>query len=273
MGDGEKILETLQEIKFQNISLGNVVTSLVIAIVCLIAIKVILSMLDKFLEKSYIERSLHSFIKTSVKIILYFVAVLAVCEKLNIGITSFVALFGVFGLAVSLAFQGILSNVAGGLSVLITKPFVVGNFVEIGEIKGTVIDINFIYTKINAGDNRIISIPNAQITGAKIINYSEQANRRVDLEISASYEDDINKVKKTINDVIQNIDLVLKEKPILVRVKEYKDSSISYVVRVWTKNENYWDVYFDLTEGIKKGFDDNGISMPFNQLEVKIKKD
>lgn len=273
MGDAQKIVETLKEIKIQNISMGNVATALVLAIICLIVIKIVLSILDKFLKKSFIEKSLHSFIRTSVKIVLYFVAVLAVCEKLNIGITSFVALFGVFGLAISLAFQGLLSDVAGGLSILITKPFVVGNFVEIGDIKGTVIDINFIYTRINAGDNKIISIPNAQITGAKIINYSEKENRRVDLEISASYGDDINKVKKTISDVVLNNDMVLKEEPILVRVKEYKDSSISYVVRAWTKNENYWDVYFDLTEGIKKGFDDNGISMPFNQLEVKIKKD
>lgn len=273
MGDAEKIVETIKEIRVQNISLSNVVAAFVLALVYLIIIKIVLGILDKFLKKSYVERSLHSFIRTSVKIVLYFVAVLAICEKLNIGITSFIALFGVFGLAVSLAFQGLLSDVAGGLSILITKPFAVENFVEIGDIKGTVIDINFIYTKINAGDNKIISIPNAQITGAKIINYSAKENRRVDLEISASYEDDINKVKKTINDVIQNNELVLKEEPILVRVKEYKESSISYVVRAWTKNENYWDVYFDLTEGIKKGFDDNGISMPFNQLEVKLKKD
>ena len=181
-------------------------------------------------------------------------------------------MFVVFGLAISLAFQGLLSNVAGGLTVLITKPFIVGNFIEIGDIKGSVIDIDFIYTKINAGDNKVISIPNAQITGAKIINYSMKENRRVDLEISASYGDDINKVKQTINKVINDNELVLKEEPILVRVKEYKDSSVSYLVQVWAKNADYKEVYFSLLEGIKAHFDKNGLSMPYNQLDVKIKE-
>lgn len=269
----DQVVESFGKINFQNISLMKLGVALVLALICIVAIKIILNIIDKFLKQSRIERSLHTFIKTFARIVLYFVAILIVSEKLDIGITSFVTLFGVFGLAISLAFQGLLSNVAGGLTVLITKPFVVGNFVEIGDIKGSVIDIDFIYTKINAGDNKIISIPNAQITGAKIVNYSMKESRRVDLEISASYEDDISKVKQTISDVINDNALVLKEEPILVRVKEYKDSSISYVVRVWTKNENYWEVYFDLMEDIKKRFDKNGISMPFNQLEVKIKKD
>ena len=267
------VVESFSKINLQNISFMKAGVAVALALISIIAIKIIMSILDRFLKRSRIERSLHTFIKTFVRIVLYFVAILIVSEKLDIGITSFVTLFGVFGLAISLAFQGLLSNVAGGLTVLITKPFIVGNFVEIGDIKGSVVDIDFIYTKINAGDNKIISIPNAQITGAKIINYSMKENRRVDLEISASYEDDINKVKQTINDVINDNTMVLKEEPILVRVKEYKDSSISYVVRLWTKNENYWDVYFDIMEGIKERFDKNGISMPFNQLEVKIKKD
>lgn len=261
----------VEKIKGQGISPGACVSAILLAFVSIVIIKVVLRVLDKGLKKSKIEKSLHTFIKTSVKIALYFLATMVVSEKLNIDTTSFITLFGALGLTVTLATQGLVSNIAGGVTGLITKPFVVGDFVEIGDVSGIVVDIGFVYTKINSGDNRIIFIPNSQVTGAKIINYTLKESRRVDIEVSASYEDDIDKVKSVINDVIKDNEMVLKDEPIVVRVKEYKDSGISYTVKVWAKNQNFWEVYFDLMEGIKKKFDREGISMPYNQLEVKIK--
>lgn len=261
----------VERIKGQGISLGACVSAILLACISIVIIKVVLRVLDKGLKKSKIEKSLHTFIKTSVKIALYFLAAMVVSEKLNIDTTSFITLFGALGLTVTLATQGLVSNIAGGVTGLITKPFVVGDFVEIGDVSGVVVDIGFVYTKINSGDNRIIFIPNSQVTGAKIINYTLKESRRVDIEVSASYEDDIDKVKSAINDVIKDNEMVLKSEPIVVRVKEYKDSGISYIVKVWAKNQNFLEVYFDLMEGIKKKFDREGISMPYNQLEVKIK--
>lgn len=261
----------VEKIKGQGISMGTFASAVFLALVSIVVIKIVLRILDKGLKKSKIEKSLHTFIKTAVKIALYFLAAMVVSEKLNIDTTSFITLFGALGLTVTLATQGLVSNIAGGVTGLITKPFIVGDFVEIGDVSGVVIDIGFVYTKINSGDNKIIFIPNSQVTGAKIINYTVKESRRVDLEISASYEDDIDKVKAVINDVIKDNDMVLKDEPIVVRVKEYKDSSINYVVKVWTKNQNFGEVYFDLMEDIKRKFDKEGISIPYNQLEVKIK--
>ena len=261
----------VEKIKGQGISMGSLASAALLALVSIVIIKVVLRILDKGLKKSRIEKSLHTFIKTAVKIALYFLAAMVVSEKLNIDTTSFITLFGALGLTITLATQGLVSNIAGGVTGLITKPFVVGDFVEIGDVSGVVVDIGFVYTKINSGDNRIIFIPNSQVTGAKIINYTVKESRRVDIEVSASYENDIDKVKDAINDVVRDNEMVLKDEPIVVRVKEYKDSSIGYIVKVWAKNQNFWEVYFDLMEGIKKKFDKEGISMPYNQLEVKIK--
>ncbi|MBP5426709.1 MAG: mechanosensitive ion channel family protein [Clostridiales bacterium] len=261
----------LEKFKIKEIPFTTIISVVLLTLVCLTLIKMILKLVDRCLKKSRIERSLHTFIKTTIKIGLYFLAALVISEKLNIGIKSFVALFSVLGLSFSLASQGLLSNVAGGITTLITKPFVVGDFVEIGGAKGVVIDIDFVHTKINSGDNEIVSIPNSQVATARISNYTVKDDRRVDLEVTASYDDDIEKVKSSINYVIRKNNMVLQEKPVFVRVKEYKDSGISYIVKVWAKNEYFNDVYHDLLEGIKKKFDEDGISMPYNQLEVKIK--
>lgn len=253
------------------ISFVNLFQALLLMLVGIVIIKLVLRTLNKGLERSKIERSLHTFIKTTVKIALYVLVVLVVGEQLGIETKSLSVFVGALGLIIPLASQGLASNIAGGVTALITKPFVVGDFVEIGEVKGTIADIGFVYTQINSGDNKIIFIPNSQVTGAKIINYTSKDKRRVDINVSASYEDDIEKVKSAIEDVVRENDRVIKDDPILVRVCEYNDSSIGYVVRAWVSNQDFGEVYFDLIEGIKKKFDQEGISMPYNQLEVKIK--
>ncbi len=264
------IIEAFSKVNFKDLQAKEIGAIILFILVCFIAIKIILKMVSKFLKKSRIEESLHVFIKTSVKVILYLIAFVIISDKLGIGIT-FVTIFGVFGLAISLACQGLLSNIAGGITVIMTKPFVVHDFVDIGDANGEVVEISFIYTKINAGDNRIISIPNAKVVDSKIVNYSTESSRRVELLVSASYEDDIEKVKKSIKKVIDSNSLVLKDKEVSIRVKEYASSGINYLIYAWTKGINYKQVYFDLLEGIKYEFDKNEISMPYNQVEVKMK--
>lgn len=187
---------------------------------------------------------------------------------LGVPMTSMIAVIGSCGLAVGLALQGSLSNIAGGFIILVFKPFAVGDFITSGDIVGTVEDISIFHTKVLTVDNRRIIVPNSTISNATLTNVSALKDRRVDLTFQASYNDDIRKVENTILGVLESHPLVMKDPAPFVRLSAHKDSALEYTVRVWCSAENYWDVYFDLIRDVKYAFDKEGITVPYPQLTV-----
>lgn len=256
-----------------NFTLSAILRAVIIFLVCIIAVKVLMRVFNKLILKMNVDKSLHAFIRTTVKILLYFVAVIIVADSLGIPITSLIAVLSVAGLALSLAIQGVLSNIAGGIMVLSSKPFGVGDYIEAGGVGGTVKEIGLAYTKLATADNKLIYIPNSDISASQIVNYSANDARRIEIKIGASYDDSIEDVKKALNEVIANNDVLQEPAKPFVNVSAYQDSYIEYVVRVWVENAKYWDVHFKMLEDIKASFDKNKITMTYNHLNVHMMKD
>lgn len=271
---GKNTLESLEEIlgfSFGGFSLGNLISSIILFVIGYLIVKLICRTVHQMIQKLPVEETLYTFIESIVKIVLYFLLVLVVAKNLGIDITSFIALLSVVGLAVSLAIESSLSNLAGGVTILYTKPFVKGDFIEAGGVSGTVQEIGLVYTKILSPDNKLIQIPNKEIADEKITNYTHQAERRVDLVINASYDSPIENVKAALMDAMNNNSYVLQnpDGP-MTGVLEYGASSISYVARIWVKKENYWLAYYQLMEAVKTSFDKYGCEMTYDHMNVHI---
>ena len=189
---------------------------------------------------------------------------------LGIDTTSFVALFTVGTLAVSLAIQSVISNFASGIILVTNHPFREGDFVEVAGVSGTVIKISLFATKIKTTDNKVIFVPNSAVAGGSIVNYSAEKKRRVDLVFGVAYGTDIDKVKLTVQSVLDEHELVLHDDGYTVRLNEQGDSSLNFVCRCWVNSEDYWTVYFDINEAIVKRFELEGIEIPYNKLDVNI---
>jgi small conductance mechanosensitive channel len=196
--------------------------------------------------------------------------ILAALAQLGIQTTSFIAVIGAAGLAVGLALQGSLANFAAGVLMVIFRPFQVGDFIEGAGVSGIVEEMQIFTTQLRTPDNKTIIIPNAKITGDNVTNYTRKDKRRVDLVIGVSYRDEIGKVKGVVADVLNGDERVLKDPAPTIAVLELGDSSVNFAVRPWVRTEDYWDVYFETTEKIKKRFDAEGISIPFPQRDVHL---
>lgn len=252
-------------------ALKTVLFAALLLAVCLVVKAILLRLLDRALDKlTHVEKSLHTFIRSMANILLWFVTLMAVAESLGIDATSLLALVSILGLAVSLSVKDSLSNLAGGLTILGTKPFTVGDYVEIGDTGGTIREIGLVYTKLTTLDNRQILLPNSTVVEAKVVNYTSEPLRRVDLVVSASYDAPVEKVKATLQQVISSHPKVLLDPPPFARLTGFGESAMDYAVRVWCENPDYWTVYHDLLEGIKEAFDREGISIPYPQVEVKL---
>jgi len=228
------------------------------------------NLVTKALTKAKLDETLTKFIQNLCYIILLVFVVIAALSCLGIQTASFIAIVGAAGLAVGLALQGSLANFASGVLMLVFKPFKVGDFVEMAGAKGTVKEIQIFNTVLASPDNVRVIIPNAHATGGNILNYSVNGTRRVDLTVGVSYEDDLKKAQQAIEQILVSDDRILKEPAPTVAVSELGNSSVTFVVRPWVKSENYWDVYFDITAKIKHGLDENGISIPYPQLDVHM---
>ncbi|WP_297214458.1 mechanosensitive ion channel family protein [uncultured Flavonifractor sp.] len=264
--------ETLQSVSgfFNDLNLQKILTIALLFIGCMVVMKVILKLVDRAFFRLEVEKSLHTFIHAALRVILWLLTVCIVLDYMGVPMTSLVALLGVLGLAVSLAIQGTLSNLAGGLQILVSKPFKAGDYVEAGGVGGTVKEVGLAYTKLATVDNKVISVPNGQISGEKITNYSTAEQRRVDLVFGVSYHAPPERVIACIRDVIAAHPKALPQPEPFVRMSALKDSAIEYTLRVWCANGDYWDLYFDLLEQIKAAFDRCGIEIPYNQLDVRI---
>lgn len=227
----------------------------------------IMRIISKILKKK-VEPLMHMFIKNSAVILIWIVIIIAAMAELGINTTSVITMLGTAGVAISLALQGSLSNIASGLLLMVSKVLRGGDFVSINGVEGKVISTDLMFTHLDTTDNKHIAVPNSGITATNIINYTYNATRRVDLEFTAGYEDDISRVKAALEHICENTVGILNEPAYSINVKGYDDSAIRYSVKVWCARDNYWDVYFAVTEKVKEEFDRRGISIPFNQIDV-----
>lgn len=254
-------------------ALGKLLWAVLLAVLCLVVIKLVLKLLDQGLSRSELDHKIKKMIRFTVKLVLLFIAVIIIMGYLNIPVTSLVAVLSVAGLAVSLAVQNFLGNVAGGVQLIASKPFQEGDFVECGGCSGTVQDMGLFYTKLLTPDNKLIQLPNSAVIGATITNYSSQPTRRVEHKVSASYDAPVELVEKTLLGLIRSTPGTLSDPAPTVRVSNYGDNAIEYVVRVWCASADFWDVYFDLLDGMKPAFDRAGIEMTYPHVNVHMVKE
>ncbi len=252
-------------------ALDKVLHAVLVLVIGILVIRIVTKLLRGGLEKSHLEKAAHSLILSLAKVAMYILLGLSVASSLDIDVTGIVALASVLTLAVSLSLQNMLTNVIGGFTILSTHPFHSGDYVEIAGQSGTVQEINMTYTRLATFDNKLISIPNSAVVAAQIVNYSAADTRRVDTPVSASYDAPTQKV---IDALVQagTMDNVLLTPAPSACVSSYGDSAIAYTLRVWVKTEDYWDVYFALTQRVKDVFDEQGITMTYPHLNVHLDK-
>lgn len=265
----EKILDTLVE---YGLKLGkNILIALVVYFIATRLIKWVLKLLTKALNRGRLEPIVVKFVYSIVKIGLYVLLFIAVVSILGIPTTTFVTLFGTVTLSVGLALQGSLANLAGGVLILIFKPFKVGDYIVACGEEGTVVGIDVFYTKLATVDNKTIVIPNGTLANSSLKNVTAADERRLDIQIGISYESDIKTAKDILSGIINRNENILKEKPVNVFVASLDASQVTLETRGWVSSEKYWETKWALTEQYKLALDENGIEIPFNQLSVTIK--
>ncbi len=274
--DPNRIMEFLQNNGLDAgtfVALGkNIIVALLIYYIGRFIIRMVVGGLRKVLQRQNVDKTLETFVCNLVRIVLLVMVIIAAIGALGIQTTSFIAIFGAAGLAVGLALQGSLSNFAAGVLIVLFRPYRVGDFVEAAGISGTVEQVQILTTVLKTPDNKKIIVPNSQIMDSIITNYSANATRRVDLTVGVSYDDDIDKVTATLRELVAADERILEEPECLIKVQALADSSVNFIVRPWVKTADYWGVYFDLTEAIKKRFDEEDITFPFPQQDVHVYK-
>lgn len=249
---------------------------LLIAIIILVVGFKLIKLLIKILSKSKVfnklERSVQTFLKSFISIALKIVLFIIAAGVIGIPMTSLITILGSAGIAIGLALQGGLSNIAGGLMILIFKPYKVGDYISYEGTEGTVLDISMFYTKLTTVDNKIVTIPNSNISSSVVIDYTANKKRRIDLDFSVDYKSDIEKVKKVLKDVISKQELVLKDEDIIIWMTKHDDSAIIFSTYSWVKTSDYLKCKAAILEDVKKAFDKNNISIPYPQVDVHLDK-
>ena len=271
--EANKFLQSLEGYIPKIISFGiQVLCALIIFIVGKLLIKITLKICKKFFEKTNMEISVKKFLLSLIKAILYIILVITMCAQIGIETTSFVAVIGSAGLALGLALQGSLSNFAGGVLILLLKPFKVGDYIveSSGGKEGTVQKIDIFYTTLVTPDNKMTVIPNGNLSNASLTNVTSFDTRRLDIEIGISYSADITKAKELLVKISKENAYVLADNEIFPYVSNLDSSQVTLGLRVWTKTADYWNAKFQIMETIKKEFDNNNIEIPFNQLVVHV---
>lgn len=266
----DKVLEALWNwVKTTGV---KILIAIVVLIVSFFIIKVVTNRIKKRMQKNKkVDKTISKTLLRCGNILAKILVIVALVSYLGIDTSGVTALITSLGVCVGLAVNGALSNLAGGFLILITRPFKIDDFIEAEGYSGTVIDIRITDTKIRTPDNKIVYLPNGKLSAAEIVNYSEEATRRVDITFGISYDNDFEKAKSILMDLSNQHAKVLKDPAPSVRMSEQGDSSINLTLKVWVLNGDYWDVKFDLLEAAKKAFDENHIEIPYNQLDVHIK--
>lgn len=257
---------------FASLYLGKIILSIIIFFVGRFVINWLLEKLDVLFKNRKIDVSLARFSHSALNAVLYIILIINIAVLLGFNMAAFVTILGAAGLAVGLALQGSLSNLAGGVLILIFRPFNVGDYIEAHGHAGIVKDIQILYTVIDTLDNRRVVIPNSDVSNSSMTNYTAYDTRRVDLTFGVGYGTKIEEVKAAVQKVIEANSKIMKDPAPFVRLQEHGGSSLNYVVRVWCKTADYWDVFFDMQEEVKREFDAKGIEIPFPQMDVHMIK-
>lgn len=236
------------------------------------AVKWAVRFCNKALDKAGIDIGVNKFICSILKFGIYAVVIIIILDVMGIQTASLIAVFGSAALAISMSLQGSLSNFAGGILILIFKPFRIGDYIVVGSNEGTVVSIEILYTKVKTVDNKVIMMPNGALSNSNIVNVGVEGTRRLDMQIGIGYGSDIKQAKSILRGILENYPAIDKTKDIMVIVKDLDASCVTLETRVWVSQADYWDTRFELLELYKKEFDANGIEIPFNQLDVHMKQ-
>lgn len=250
----------------------KVVGAIIVLLIGLWIIKILQKAVSKTFERREVDVSLRGFLNSMVGILLKIMLFISVIGMLGVEMTSFIAILGAAGLAVGLALSGTLQNFAGGVMILIFKPFKVGDYIEAQGHAGSVNEIQIFNTILKTPDNKTIIIPNGGLSTGSLTNYSTETRRRVDFVFGIAYGDDVDKARSVLLKLINNDDRILKDPTPFIAVSELADSSVNLVVRVWADAANYWGIFFDLQEKVYKTFDKEGLNIPFPQVDVHLQK-
>lgn len=253
----------------------DIVLKLLAALIILIIGRIIIKFIVKKLTNGMSEKAdpmVTRFTVAFVKIALYVILVVSIVAILGVPMASIIAVIGSVGVAISLAVQGTLGNLASGLMLCVFKPFHIGDFIESGSHSGTVTDMGVFYTTLTAPDNRTIVVPNSSLTGATLVNYSTQKNRRLDINFNVDYKSDVEKVKQTALEVVSKHSEVLADPAPFIRMTEMNESSICMTLRIWCDGADYWGLKFNILEEMLDEFNKRGIVIPFPQLSVHVDK-
>ncbi len=266
--DWAALLETAQT---TGVAFGlKLLAALVIFYVGRMVARMLQKGLRKMLQTQAVDKILETFVCNLAYWAIMIFVIIAAINQVGVQTTSLIAVMGAAGLAVGLALQGSLSNFAAGVLIVIFRPYRVGDWVEAAGISGSVEQVQILTTMLKTGDNKQIIVPNSQIMNSIITNYSANDTRRIDMIVGVSYSDDLDKVRKTLEELVASDERILKDPACTIAVSELADSSVNFVVRPWASTADYWSVKFDLTEAVKKRFDKEGISFPFPQQDVHL---
>lgn len=269
-GTGPLSWASIENAKIGSFSLGGILSALIALVLCLLAVKLVTHLLRKLLQRSRLDERIRKYVLSAIKAVLYVITVIIVVDSLGVPITSLVALLSVCGLALSLAVEDVLGNVAGGLLILATKPFATGDFIEASGVTGTVAEIALHCTKLDTVDGRRVIMPNKGLSGSQLTNYSALGRRRIEHKVTASYDAPLAAVRAALLEAAAATPDILPEPAPAAQVESYGESSIEYSIRCWAGTEHYWDVYYTLLANVKEAFDRSGIEMTYNHLNIHI---
>ncbi len=252
---------------------GSVLVAIIFIAVGLRIANILLKILRRSFERSKMETSVAGFLLSAIRVLSYTLVFITAAAIVGIEVTSFVTILGTASLAVGLALQGALSNLAGGVLILLLKPFQVGDYIieNNRNNEGTVISIDIFYTRLLTHDNKMVVIPNGILTDNSLVNLTEESRRKVEVKISIAYDSDIRRVKELVYALLKAEEGILQEEQKDVFIDSFDDSGMTLGIRAWVKTEDYWSVTWKLREEIKAAFDENGIEIPYNRLEVDLK--
>ncbi len=274
-GNPEQTLTALGKF-FNNIweaflrAIPSILLAIAILVVGIILTKICVKLMSKGLSKTKLDLTVVKFTTQVTKILLYVLLLTVVLSMVGIPATSIITVIGTAGVAIGLALQNSLSNVAGGFLLMITKPFKIGDYIISNGVEGTVSQISILHTRLDSVTNQAIFIPNGLAINAVVVNNSQNAERRVDVDFSISYKDDFELARQTITDIIKSHEKVDKQREIFVRMSEHGESAIIITSRCWCKNADYWQVHFDLIEQVRAAFIEKNIEIPFKQVDINI---
>lgn len=266
----DKIITTLKG--FFGDALFNIFSGLIAIFIGFFVVKFVKFILRRLLTRLPINRTVSTFLMSILSAVIYLIYILICADAFGIPMTGFITLLSSIGVAVGLALKDSLSNIANGILLVVMKPFKVGDFISVNGVEGVVVAIHMISTVVQTTDNKVITIPNNEVLADNIINYNGMTTRRLDMNFGVSYNSDIKEVQAVINDILSNHPKILKDPEPICRLDEQADSALVFTVKCWVKAEDYWNTKYDLNEMTVEAFNAHGIEIPYNQLDVNIRK-